>query len=157
MSASSYFAKLQHGLMAKWHPTIGSKEIPSWAQSEISRIDVFRGAVVLRKLDKINFSTDLPWIEDLVRRSTPESLLYFSEYLERRAGLLERALDTAHQGAAMAPNNPWFQARISQLMVKMGNVEAAIAAARKAVDLAPDHPHFRSVLHDLVQSQRMTR
>jgi hypothetical protein len=134
ISATSYFGRLQEGLMSRW--TCGGLDaVPPWVRTEVSRVDVFRGAVAVWKSEAINFSSNVNWLEELVRRSEkPESWLYLSEYLDRRAGLLDRALDAARRGAQLEPWNAWFRVRIGEILLKMGDREGAIAAARSAAD-----------------------
>jgi predicted Zn-dependent protease len=144
--------------MSRW--TCGGLDaVPPWVRTEVSRVDVFRGAVAVWKSEAINFSSNVNWLEELVRRSEkPESWLYLSEYLDRRAGLLDRALDAARRGAQLEPWNAWFQVRIGEILKKMGDREGAIAAARSTAALErqwhPDQPNpfFEQFLNRILGS-----
>jgi len=152
ISSSEYFAHLQLGLMSRWQQQIQAAQWPAWAPDEISHADAFGGAVAIWKLDDLDFAEDLWAIEDMVRRSQePDSLLYFSEYLEREMGLLDRAVEVAKRAAEMQPANPWCQVRISSALRSKGDVEGAITAARRAVELGQGDAYFAGFLGELVE------
>jgi hypothetical protein len=151
ISSVEYFAHLQLGLMSGWQH--GETPWPVWAPDDVDHIDAFGSAVALWKSDDIDPGHDLWAIEDMVRRSPdPESLLYFSEYLERRLGLVDRALDVAKEAADLQPTNPWCQVRISAALRSRGDKKGAIAAAERAVELGSGDAYFAGFLQELRDS-----
>ena len=152
-SPVEYFAQLQLGMTSGWQQT-REGEWPAWAPDELARMEAFGSAVALWKSEERAVSEDLWAVEDLVRRSQDaESLLYFSEYLERKLGLLDRALMMAEEAAVLLPNNPWCQIRISSVLRSRGDLPAAITAAHRAVELGVGDPYFASFLQELRDSE----
>jgi hypothetical protein len=106
------------------------------------------GAIAIWKSEVGDVLGNITWIEDLVRRSERvESMLFFAGYLDR-AGLTERALQTARRGAELAPKNfeVWFQIRISSILLKVGDTKGAVAAAERAVQLNPASTYCKELL-----------
>jgi hypothetical protein len=119
ISPIDYFANLQRQLMeqAPWDPS-----------QEISRIDILPRAVALWKKVAVEYALDLSMIDDLVNRSgRSESLLYFSEYVDRRLGDLPRSLEIALQAVAANPGEPWFHLRVVEIFRKTGDIKRAIS------------------------------
>jgi tetratricopeptide (TPR) repeat protein len=150
ISSVEYFAQLQLGLMASWQ-RVHKTEWPGWVIQDIDRIDAFGSAVAVWKSDELDRASDLWAIEDMVERSQdPESLLYFSEYLERKMGLFDQALEAAKRAAEAQPSNPWCQVRISSVLRSKGDIEGAIAAAQRAIELGRGQPYFGQFRDELL-------
>ena len=140
-SAPDFIAHLHKGIMAKWDFGWEPRYDP------IDRIESIPGAVAIWKKPWQVDTLDIDALEDLTLRSgVPLAWDHLAWFVETKIQDLDRALSIASRGAQIQPWNPWFQLRISEILLKTGDKAAAIAAAEKAVQLKPEQDYFKQNL-----------
>ena len=143
---SEYFSYLINNLLLR-----PRAELDRISSSTVDKAVVIPGAIAFWKApEPIDYSIDVSLIEDLVERAKiPLAWAHFSWFLEHRVQSLERALTSAQHGAAIEPENPWFQIRVAEILARMGQSGAAVDAAQNAVKLRPDVSTFHEILERL--------